>query len=314
MKIEFSLPELAPEHIEECREALGNFVDSIAKSIELPDGALQKVLVADEASFGPSIAAHGRAEPGGVTHTQTAFHIALGKTIPLQTETGTSNVIILRDLVLISLLAVDAGQLHVDFPREIAAYMIAHELGHCLDHSLRSKQPRVGPPSGKMNLEHFARYYMNILMSEVAACVFSAEYMAQEQLEWHWTKACETAKDLITQLNEDKQAYCEDRLDLGSLAYHVAHGYWVVLLQFAKVYATAMAIGRDLPSLPLSVPEAISEVLTRLDEMIQSEWQQYPQWNDETFDDMPDLWSDLCLAMEFKFAMTPKGVGLYFNC
>jgi hypothetical protein len=123
--------------LEECCKTL--FENAVA-DLAVPATAIDKIIIADEKSFGTRVKEVQTALGRTYGHTDNDVRKAVAKTLPhADTDSAVTNTIIIRDNVFAEVCHTPGGLEFKDrnIDQQVFIYIVYHEVGHCKDNVLR---------------------------------------------------------------------------------------------------------------------------------------------------------------------------------
>ncbi len=291
------------------------FVLSQAARIDVSDTAVGRILIASEKRYGEAIAS---VSPDA-RFTDTNVRRGVAKAL-LQSDGHGSAIVILENFVGGLLAAIDRGPDIERWPVEdqLAAYVIAHELGHCKDYLLRGS-PASGPPeidTEAFQIGNIARYYSDILASEFFACAHSAAAVGRELYRHESASSEATAVEAIAEAQVEAQRYRITGVDLATVAYSASGAFWFALQQINKLHAFRVANdGLSSELAPrFAIGGAVSETCyQRLSAESATWWREYPDVPSMPTTELVTIWRDFCLDSGFDFVEGTAGDSLWLR-
>ncbi|QKK07557.1 MAG: hypothetical protein HND58_04825 [Planctomycetota bacterium] len=283
-----------------------------------PVPIVRRLVVADMPNYAEAI----RAELGGrrgPTHTDRPEYRGVAQTIPTAHDDGTID----QTIVICSgpvAAALDCSTAIEPFmPKGLALYLLRHELAHCIDHLRRGIGIRVSfSTRDAFSVARVCDYYRPILMTELAACVFAGADLDDETFDLLMSLDQDPLESELQRVLDQRMLYVT-RLsrDLHALALEAAGHFWFVLIQFAKVFGHMVGAKRTQASVghPPSIahqPDALA-ALRRLSELIGERVMTYPDWPEEGWLELDEIWSDLAACFGFQFEATDAGDALWLE-
>jgi hypothetical protein len=249
--IDFKLPEFEPRP--ELVEYVRRLVGERALAMGLDRECSLHVCITNDENFATAVSERS---PGS-SITENAIYSAVGKSIPIiEFDTCVGDHVILKSSVIESFVS----PTHSNLQGELDAfrYVLAHEIGHCVDHSRRIQQHRVHRWGALDDQERELAIHTDIIVGEYAACYFSANFLSHDGFCY-----------LVDETQESISKLAET--DLPSA--------WICLMQAAKIAAYTHAnqqLGRSCsfsiwPD-SLKLHNSISNFATKLE----AAWCQYP--------------------------------------
>lgn len=294
----------------------------VASSISVvnvqPD-CIESIFIGDENEFGAAIHAIQKELGLALSYTNNAIYQAVGKTIAHHGNGKKSSSIVFRDNFMAEILGDLMGGKSLDNLGEdgqFCFYIFTHEVGHCKDNWLRvSDLDSSIANNGEFRIHQIAKYYIPIMLSELAACVHSSSAMTaqvfkREVIQWQ--------KDVRTHIQETTnkwRSYQENNDLLKDLAFSAAQSFWVVTLQFAKLIGSQIG-NPDLSSEAISWfrdSGPIPKILSEIEEAVKKIWLSYPAWTEDNAEPLLQLWHKLALANGYKFVHSPEGDAVYLD-
>jgi hypothetical protein len=280
---------------------------------------LEAVIITDDIEFGPSI--HKLQNEAGLalSYTNTDMHSAVAKTIANRQDDRLSNSIVILDNIIAQVMtgAQTGEDIQLwDKDSQLCFYILTHEIGHCKDNTLRPSQEDVPPHvKGEFRVRQIARYYGSILMSEFAACAHSATAMTDCLLQEERRTWRTDAKELMGKIRKGVLEYQLDNEKLRDLAFLSAQGFWVILLQHAKIIGSMIGNPElnQTPSPWIAEDSEIEELFAKSARELRKMWSNYPAWSEASNRVFFDLWKSLSLAHGFNFEETVEADGLYLD-
>jgi hypothetical protein len=287
--------------------------------MKVPPGALEKLVLAGEAEFGPAVLSAQALVSSTEGYTNNSYYTAVGKTIPRKLVDGavTSTIICRQELIQAVFIGIESKK-PIDEWQPVPQqgwYVLHHEVGHALDHHQRCD---AHVSSEKFtSLRQIGGHYTDMLLSEFAASFHSGHAMAPAVYADEIRSTTETLTEMFVEIEEKKCQHAAGSSSLFSLAATVSQTMWLTLVQYAKIFGSR-AVNDSLKSQPLvywvdANPETIA-ALESYGEALESIRVHYPNWTDDTIGQLIDHWEDLCDANGYAFEFSPTGSEeFYFN-
>lgn len=321
MRLEIS-PRLWPDN-SEGQQTINAMIQSvIASAVSLVDvspDVIGAVILSDEESFGPTI--HKLQQETGATpsYTDNEMYKAAGKTIAHhRSGTTTTSSIVFRDNFMAEILGnlQEGDNLESwDEDGQLCFYIFTHEVGHCKDNSLRPESEEVPlTREGTFRIHQIAKYYVSILLSEVAACVHSAAAMTERTHQQEISRWRDESGQILKGTTKQWRAYQRDNNLLGELAFHAAQSFWVIILQYAKLVGTRIG-NPELSAIDITwrTDDQTVAILDEIKSAVEEIWRSYPAWTEEVADRFFSLWLRLSEAHGYRFAHQPDSDGVYLD-
>lgn len=180
----------------------------------------------------------------GATYTNTDTMVAGGKTFPRCDGDRVVSDIVFQVCLFESLAPVLAdpptsSDWGVD--QQQALYIITHEFGHAIDHTLRNDASEVANPSARpFSIRETADYYGSIVPTEYAACRNSASVMTDPLFSHEMQEAANRMTACGRQVNH----YLDnpDGLTPRAMAHFVCQGAWFYMVELTKLYGYAIGV------------------------------------------------------------------------
>ena len=303
---------------------LGGVIGLIEKQMGMPEDAVREVIFASDEKFGEVVL---RFDPTG-TYTNARGLVAAGKTFAHR-EPGkptTTSVLLRHGCATHLLKALDSTAGKIDeWPTEqqMALYILAHELGHCLDHTRREASPDDGTyrnEQGQRVLGHsvadLCTYYYSMLVSELSACVFSSPYYTEALRK----DECRMNNDFVFRQLETLRNLTRDSSDdLNKIQGEAGGLFWFVLMQQAK--QSAVRIGNGVMENRTATElwefaqssESVAEALVRADGAIVAAWESYPAFGPELKEQLTGAFHEMAAVHSFRFHDAAGRDGIWWN-
>lgn len=200
---------------------------------------IDRVVIVSPDRFGAAVAS---IRPGA-THTNTETMVAAGKTLSRRD----GNRIVSDIVYQCSLFENLAGVLGDpptsalwDIDQQQASYVICHEYGHALDHSLRNDVAAVPDPRARpFSIKEASDFFGDIVLTEYAACRNSASAMTDPLFHHEMRETGTRLSECMRQVNHFLDN--PEELTPRALAHFVCQGAWFSMVEFAKFYGYATA-------------------------------------------------------------------------
>lgn len=318
MEVKVSLKDA--EGSENLRQFTEDLIRACAEKVQLPLAALNEVVVADDDNFGPCI--HRLQDESGIprSFTSNSAYVACAKVIPLRRGGTLTTSIVLRHYT-VGLMYRDlaAGGNFDDGSVEgqLFYYVICHELGHCKDHQIRNAAEASSEIlNGKFKIQTVTRYYRDILQDEVAACLLSGHCMTPKVYEHELEETNGTIQQVLEEVKKHRYEYYADNSKLSRLAYSASGAFWLILVQYSKLVASA-TVNTHLPATltPLwtSVDESLLGTIENFSVSIRARCAEYPNWSRSGWSNMETLWREIAIAHYYEFIEGEPDDSLYLR-
>ncbi|MDO8544408.1 MAG: hypothetical protein Q7S40_28545 [Opitutaceae bacterium] len=296
---------------EDCHR-LAAIVSKAAEATGVPFESIEEVIVATPETFGDIVGRFDKSRK----YTNSRGIVAAGKlyTHRPANKRMTHSILLQHSVVAGFFRAMDSAHPTIDdWPPEDQRnlYVLFHELGHCLDHERRSEDTDDGTfrtGSGERAIEPTFRgmcaYYHSILLSELAACVFSGFMFtaAARVLD------CRMNDTFVrTQLVKLKGMTTETPGELEAIRAEAAGLCWFILMQQAKEAGSRLG-NPQLPSAPPTelwqiarVSDRVAAILEKADEAIRAAWSSYPVFPASFRDQLSDCFVELGEFLGYSF-------------
>ncbi len=305
------------EHSLELHTAITEVASVALEVVQAAPDCIYQLIITNPDEFGSTIHRVQAENDRSLNYTNNELHVAAAKTILAKSGPPVSSIIIFRDNFMAGALALF---LNFDSPQtpeqidenELCFYVLAHEIGHCKDHVLRENS--ADTELLEVSFQHIADYYLDILLSELAACVHSAPAMTLSVFERIQTDWLSDSQKIIKEAYGNWYDYQLNNDLLGQSATNIAQGLWIVLLQYAKIVGSQ--IGN--PHLPQhlnwpTLTPLVRGVLTFVNNLLREWWNRYPDWDSLDSSLLYASWQNLGKCYGYDFVQNQQGDSLYFD-
>lgn len=281
MHVEFDIEGIDPQP--ELFAFSERVLRNAAHRVSIDLSTVGRVVIVSPERFGTAV----ESIKPGATHTNTETLVAGGKTFPRRKcERVVSDIVLQCSLLetLADVLGDPPASTHWRIDQQQAMYVISHEFGHALDHTLRNDASEVADPrSRSFSIRETAYYYGSIVLTEYAACRNSASVMTDPLFDHEMQEAGNRMKACAEQVRQflDKP----EELTPRALAHFTCQGAWLNMVELSKLYGHAT---RNV-DLEIVVRQLEMELIegTLLGDTLERIGSIYPNW------DIPDLVADL---------------------
>jgi hypothetical protein len=316
MTLEFRLPEM-PVHVQEnySRDWIP-LLESAIWELGAEPAQIERIFITVEETHGASI----QEILPGEGYTNGNGLIGYGKTISRFDIDNkiTSSIAIRSECMGILVGALSNGWKIRDLKVEhqIFAYGFLHEVGHVKDAANRPdalrREPLVVRP---FKIKNWQKYYLDIVVSEYAACVFCGPCVSKELLLAQFEHDASVVVAMFQKVHDQRRAY-RGPDDLFDLATDVCGACWLAVIQAAKHFAHR-AGNPELREVNLDwkkwFPEQLAEKFVKFEQMLTLAWSKYPGGFDLFSDASVKIWREIGFDEGFRFEEHPDGDGLFFN-
>ena len=298
----------------DARAAIREALAAHAARVGVPTEAISKIVIVDAARFGAAIKSIAADERWTASESATG----VAKTIPRVDAVGVrSTVVIWAELFAgIVELGVSPSSPSNRERDHMCSYIVCHEFGHCKDNWLRGLA--VSRPLslwGEFRVKSVASYYIDILLSEFAACAHSAKALDAEILQWEEANM-DILPGMLEALRKMRGECASEPQSLWTLAFTASGTLWTALIQFAKLVGSHI----EHPEMPVHVPLpwgehgiADRDIFEREEEILLELWRKYPSWENGLSDELFSLWYALADNQGYGFVETSNGDALFLR-
>lgn len=264
----------------------GDHLGALAVQMGFPSDVANHVIVTDTDRFAEALAEF----EGKRTFTNSHGLLAVAKTIRIKDSKPVSSAIVFNVSVVGTVL--NAGHAkgwkvsEWSVAEQHHFYVVAHELGHCLDHALRPEIEEDGTHrdaegnrvmNGKFASLH--AFHFSILYPELAACVIGGLAYTDEMRA---VDAKMNNAALVSMLDEMAALTAAPSPDLAAISQQVAATFWFVLIQHSKFVGSRIGYSKLTEVIPTdlwhiaALPE-VDAALKDAQEALVAGWRVYPE-------------------------------------
>ena len=307
---------------ENTRMQISRMVDSIVSAavefVKPETDDLEAIIITDDQNFGRVIEQLQSGSGLNPGYTDNDIHVAGAKTIPRRDGQRITSTIVYRDNLMAEMLGdlsreSDLSEWGQD--SQFCFYLLAHEMGHSKDNRIRGLVENCERSfKGEFRVRKVADFYWTIVLSELAACVHSGSAASPTVFRNEIRQWQEDSTAYLNTVKSSWQQYHHQTKSLNLLAYDAAQGFWVILVQYAKLIG--MQIGNaNLESLEPSegLSTGTAAILKSTKKFLKLLWNEYPKWSGELNPSMMKIWQDLAAHYGYRFSEKGQHDALYLN-
>jgi hypothetical protein len=292
---------------EETDRASKTLIGSVLKTLEAPENFHPQFIVAEPERFGDAVE---RFDPTR-TYTNGAL-LAVGKTFRRKDDPKQSSIILHSVPFVMSLKATEEfGSSFVSWPAEYqrSIYVIAHELGHGLDHHRRPEIEDDGTErdeAGRRRIRgghvNLCRYHLAMALPELAACALSGHWTTKGVIELDIQMNNET---VLRSANEILQATQQSSRDLGNLRQQVVGLAGFFLVQHAKLVGSEVGSGEKLRPMEdlwhfTQLSSEAKATMDDIDSFLRAMLKSYPKWDTSGADRLISIFDRLVALLGYE--------------
>lgn len=193
-------------------------------------------------------------------------------------------------------------------------FIIAHELGHCRNNELYhwpATQPLQFPRG--FDLDEVHKYYFNILVEEIGACLHADRFYSKELLLYTFDNDCKYLANHKLEYETEKSQHRDDQIF--RVACIGSSLIWLYLIQFSKIIVGKLGTSfeseslncffADLPSMEFLHPQITNTV--------SSFSSTYPNEVETFRKEIETIWERMCEIFKIKFIKDAEGWCCYWN-
>jgi len=276
--------------------------------MELTNADVRIIIIADNDHYGAALKEFS-ANDG---FTNDGIYQGIGKTLP-HFENGiyTGSNLVMHQCVMGSFTESDEDGLVGE--RDAMRYAIYHELGHCVDHRRRPVQHTAKP---RENVTSFvlrcAEANSATLLSDYAACLFSASFMTSAGFSYIANSTAQNLKQYLEALAEKRNRYCLRFLDLTAVRNAAIETFWRGMIEYAKFFAyshgnPALAQNENASLIWPGTSRAGGEIMQSMFSALREVWNSYPNCAEIFEKTLTDKWFAISEAEGYQFKVKPEG-------
>lgn len=309
-------------HLDNCSEEtflalLEGIIDAISQGVGFDSKKLEAVIFANDLEYGNCIAEY----EGSKNYTHDEFFAGVGKTILKTDESGNSYVILLKGHLLKFLIdgvlksVGDKGEKKT-LPEKLAIYILAHELGHCLDYEKRNKLQKFSSGVSGFKIVRINMVNGSALLDELAACVNSGPYIDEEYFKDEMVSALVTIRDMYRKLADLKSKYDRSPESLSQIGNSLVYTIWRQLGYYAWWQGFRVS-NPTIRNLVFDFREGTTsqekKILLQFCDEIDDICKRYPAWDDSNCKTLEKYFHELALCSGYEFKITSgENDGLYW--
>ncbi|MFO1448261.1 MAG: hypothetical protein U1F61_08910 [Opitutaceae bacterium] len=194
-----------------------------------------------------------------------------------------------------------------------------HEVAHALD---ATKQPveRTAPaspmaPGQLFKVRHVAAFFVDVVLSEIAACRLAALACNQAMLDLEMDSDRASLNRMLAALKEHTLAHRGDYDDLWRIAFEAAQCFWLPFVQYGKTIAHIAGNSELRQALILwaDCPPEVEGILKDYVALLNDTFPLYPAVPADFPGRLTALWIRMAAAYGFRFPEAASGDGVYWK-
>ena len=309
--------ELYPQPIHDASniiDGLNKMFINFANIVNVPLNALEKIIITDKTNWASKVEELQKEYYGEKTgYTKNDLYVAVAKKLFRIEDGNVFNTIVFNSYVIFRPNDIEKLKEEEKAFFELCDYTIFHELRHCLDNSLR-QQCEVKAfefKEGKI-IEPAFFYNIDILFSELAACIHSAKWMSEKALDFEIKSTKENLAQMFNYVETIKNDFLDGKQTLYDLAFNAACLFWTILIQHAKIIGIVIGLKLEEFFINSLCPENRGqEIITEFQNVLMILSSNYPDWTNEHKRQVLAIWNKLSREYGYSFTHTPNGDYLY---
>ena len=228
--------------------------------------------------------------------TNSADFLGVGKTIAISDHE--SDVVV---RAIVPALFIKQEGTYFDFPVETKffAYTLFHEIGHCEDNSIRKSFSTSKPTIQRYKVVDFFRHCVKVLVqNEMAACFLSQKFVDEEVFPVMTKSFLEYKEQRLTEISNSKNSR-----DLEKTFESISVSFWLISSDLSKL--VGYSFERKFDSMWITGDKTLDEAA----QVLRNALRLYPNWNEEVFENLKDLFKKYALENGIKFVEGEDSIG-----
>jgi len=282
--------------------------------MELTNGDVRKIVIADNDHYGAAIKEFAPNEG----YTNDGIYQGVGKILPqIENSCYAGSNLVLHVCVIGGFAAVDddrpAGE------GDAMRYGIYHELGHCADYRRRQVQHVSKAREGNTSLVlRCAEGNSATLLSEYAACFFSASFLTPEGFAFVADSTAANLTRYLKELTEKRDRYRLRLLDLRIVRDAAMETFWRSMIEFSKLFAylrgnPALAVDGKAALVWPGASQVGSEEIQLMAVALHEAWNSYPNCAEAFEQTLTGTWFAISKAEGYRFEVQSDGDYLWLD-
>ena len=302
--------------------AITEFLKSSVNEFLNNGSIIDRIVIADKDSYGNEVLEIQKEYECITGYTNNEMHLAVAKTITFSKYGKTQKTsIVFHDFLFVAILEEFSKSNNIknwELDVQLFYYLIFHELAHCYDYDARASHfSSQSFSTNEFKLSKVKEHYLGTILSEFAACVFSAKYLPTKAFQYEVNNTLEDCDKVLLALSKKKSLFKEHRYSLLDLAYSASQSFWLILVQFSKLIGNSLGADRNysFSTIPAFTKSEIdlSEEIKLLSEYLDKLLKLYPVWNEDNTRGLFVLWDVIAKKQGYKFVEGDLQDSLWIN-
>jgi hypothetical protein len=188
---------------------------------------------------------------------------------------------------------------------QLGPYIVSHEIGHCKHNEIlgiSTKEKILNFPDGLFDLQIIHKYYFDIFIDEIAACLYGDSIYSVSQFNYQVSQDKKSLASLFLDLQKLKLDF-KSSSRIWDVAFHSSSFIWAYFIQYSKLWAGKKGTIFEKEKIQILdfSDTFIDELNHRIDEFLHKKASVSLKNSNIIFNDLILIWKDFSNLLGYRY-------------